>query len=584
MLWCIVLIIVVGASASVSCAQSAIPTLSTTESTSQAPVTAAAWPLKWPFQKQTTGNAQDPFLGYGAEQQRRMAMQISGQQLTPAGNQSAAKYPWPSPVDSHAHLPLGNQWGAAPPVTVSAAQGGPAVHTVASPTQPPMETTSPAVNSVPTPQPPSTATALTSTPTASANSNSVTSGTTNPTNASSIYATPPPTTQPAPTPTAGPTTSPASASSIFSKPSPPPTNPPTSIAQTSHAPAAAGSTPPASRIQIAAPPVPQPVSRGELEPSSRVLAIVGDQSILYGDIAGQINEMLAPYEGQVPEEALQVQREALVQRFLPRVVDNKLLFLDLLRKVPPDKMPEIEQDIFKQYNETQLPKLLKETGLQTAAELDDYLRGMGSSLAKQQRLFLEHVMRNEAVRTHVKVDKEVSHEEMLEYYREHVVDFQFEAKSRWERLMVYKSNFDSPAAAHQALVQMGNEVLGGAPFDAVARRSSQGPNAATGGQYDWTTRGSLRSQQIDELIFTLPPGKLSRIVEDEEGYHILRVVERIDAGKQPFAEAQDTIKDKIREKRFDQQADEYLERLRKETYVWTAFDNAQPVTQATFSN
>lgn len=325
--------------------------------------------------------------------------------------------------------------------------------------------------------------------------------------------------------------------------------------------------------------------RGELEKGTRLLAIVGDQSILYGDIAGQINEMLAPYEGQVPEEELNAQKELLIQRLLPRIVDNKILYLDFLRQIPGDRLPEIEQQIFQEYNKKRLPKVLEETGLQTAAELDEYLRSRGSSLAKQQRLFLEQVMRHEAVRANVEIDKEVSHEEMVTYYREQGADFEFQARARWEQLMVCKSKCASHAEAHQALVDMGNEVLRGAPLDAVARRGSQGPNAAEGGQYDWTNQGSLVSEQIDQLIFALPVGKLSRIVESDDGYHIIRVIERVDAGKQTFAEAQEKIKEKINERRFEEQVDAYLARLREETYVWMATDEpaVQTVTPAGYS-
>ena len=58
----------------------------------------------------------------------------------------------------------------------------------------------------------------------------------------------------------------------------------------------------------------------------------------------------------------------------------------------------------------------------------------------------------------------------------------------------------------------------------------KGPTSHEGGRYDWTTKGSLVSDVIDQAIFSLPVGKLSRILEDEKGFHIVRVIEREDCG------------------------------------------------------
>ncbi len=50
---------------------------------------------------------------------------------------------------------------------------------------------------------------------------------------------------------------------------------------------------------------------GQLDVESRVLAIVGDQSILAADLLWQINLMLAPYVGKATEEQIEEQRQIL---------------------------------------------------------------------------------------------------------------------------------------------------------------------------------------------------------------------------------------------------------------------------------
>ena len=61
-------------------------------------------------------------------------------------------------------------------------------------------------------------------------------------------------------------------------------------------------------------------------------------------------------------------------------------------------------------------------------------------------------------------------------------------------------------------------------------------------------------------------------MEDNDGFHIVRVIERQQAGYVSFAEAQKEIAEKIREERKLAALTEFLDDLRARTHVWTIFD------------
>ena len=91
---------------------------------------------------------------------------------------------------------------------------------------------------------------------------------------------------------------------------------------------------------------------------------------------------------------------------------------------------------------------------------------------------------------------------------------------------------------------------GAVPFWAVAKRRSQEPNAEQGGYHDWKAMGDLSlSRAINEAAFALPVQQMSGIIEDFEGLHIIRVIERTEAHLIPFTEAQVEIKEKLQQKR-----------------------------------
>ena len=315
-----------------------------------------------------------------------------------------------------------------------------------------------------------------------------------------------------------------------------------------------------------------PPQKPDLFEPAQIVAFVGGKPILAGDLLGQINQVLEKYEGRIPKEELKQQRTVLMKQLLDRTIETKLLYHDFIRTVPPDKLPELEKNVRRHFDQTQLEPMMKKFEVNTPAELDAILRQYGSSLTKTRRAFAEQVLAKEMLRRNVDFDQEVTHEEMLARYREHAEDYECPAQARWEQLMVQFSNDHSKDVAYNDIAGMGNQVLRGAQLSAVARRSQQGPHADQGGLHDWTNQGSLRSDVLDRAIFSLPVGRLSQIIEDEHGFHIIRVLERRDASRVPFTEAQVEIKEKIRKERTAAQMQAYLADLRQDTRVWTIFD------------
>jgi parvulin-like peptidyl-prolyl isomerase len=316
----------------------------------------------------------------------------------------------------------------------------------------------------------------------------------------------------------------------------------------------------------------------------KIIAWVGDLPIQNGDIMPMIEQMVAPaLEKMSPEERrsqqnqIDEQKGRLLQQLLTNSIETKLLYLDFLRSLPEEKRKEVLPTITKraeeQFYEKQLPDVLKRSELSSAIEWDAELRKYGSSLAAQRQMFVERILGQSMLGQKIDYEPEVTHQEMLDYYRENADDYEIAARARWEKLTVRFERYPNRAQAWAALAEMGNEILRGAPLEAVARRSSQDVDAPQGGYHDWTTYGSLASDELNQAIFSLPVGKLSERVEDGRGFHIVRVIEREEAGQVPFLEAQVEIKEAIRKDKIRQQINEYVTKLRDEIPVWTIFDD-----------
>jgi hypothetical protein len=310
-----------------------------------------------------------------------------------------------------------------------------------------------------------------------------------------------------------------------------------------------------------------------------MIARIDNQVILACEVLWRVNQTLEMNADKIPPDQIEEVRQQLLKREVATLLDRKLIYDEFRRNVPTENLPRLEENLLKPFHERELPELMKQLKVDNQRDLERELTRLGSSLADVQRSFNERVIASEWIRSKVKINEEVSPDEMLEYYKSHLADYDYPTKARWEELMVRKSRFADPRDAWAAIAYMGREVLQrneanpvrGPAFAEVAKAKSDGYTAKDGGQHDWTTKGALRATAIDEALFNLEVGQMSPILESDEGFHIVRVLERVEAGRKPFTDVQPDIREKLKEERFHAGIEKYLTKLRRDARIWTAF-------------
>jgi len=316
--------------------------------------------------------------------------------------------------------------------------------------------------------------------------------------------------------------------------------------------------------------------------NTQVVARVGPEVVLEGDLLTPTAlEWLAKVTpGMKPDQVRELKKQ-ICKQVLPQHVDSMIVFVDACRTIPEDRLPEIEKKVNEAFDTQQLPQMVKAAGLNSITEYEQQLRSRGQSLDRVRKMFFERALAQQWVQQKVTSDAEIPHAEMIAWYQNHLADYEYPSKAKFEQLTVKFGAARSRQEAWNRLAEMGNDILEGRSFADVARERSEGPSATGGGQFDWTTKGSLVSKVLDEALFTLPPGQLSAILEDGKSLHIIRVVERIDAGRIPFIEAQVGIKDQLTLERRKREMEDYLAKLRERTPVWTVFDDEPGGIQTT---
>ncbi|MDO8501086.1 MAG: peptidylprolyl isomerase [Gemmatimonadaceae bacterium] len=264
-------------------------------------------------------------------------------------------------------------------------------------------------------------------------------------------------------------------------------------------------------------------------PVDRVVAVVGNQVILWSDVMNSINQQRASGLQLPPDSAGQA---ALAREALNALVDEEILVqkAHLLKiDVTPDEVNRSVDDQAKRVRgqfqtEDEYKAELKSAGFGTPEEYRRTLYEQFYRRALQQRAFEE--LRKTAVA------RNVSDAEIQEAFEKNKASLQAAPATVTFRQVVVAPK-PSAEAKNQAKAKADSllvEIRKGGDFEQIAKRESMDPaSKPQGGDLGWNRRGAM-VPQFERVMFSLSPGQISPVVETVFGYHIIRV-DRVQAAE-----------------------------------------------------
>ena len=121
---------------------------------------------------------------------------------------------------------------------------------------------------------------------------------------------------------------------------------------------------------------------------------------------------------------------------------------------------------------------------------------------------------------------------------------------------------DAEAKANDLLKQIRN----GAAFDEIAKKYSDGPSAAEGGELGIFERGKL-AKEIEDKTFVMKAGEVTDVIHVRQGYVIIKVIEHQTAGVPPLKDVLPRIQDALYYDKLQPALRAYLTKLREEAYI-----------------
>ncbi|MBK6455248.1 MAG: peptidylprolyl isomerase [Gemmatimonadetes bacterium] len=260
-------------------------------------------------------------------------------------------------------------------------------------------------------------------------------------------------------------------------------------------------------------------------PVDKIVAVVGQQPILWSDVLEEISQRRAGGL-QVPEDS--TAQLALAKSIIEEMIDVEVM----VQRAKADTSITVEDADLTNTVEQQMKRL--RDNFKTDGEFAAALKGGGFGNVEEYKRWLTDQARRRALQERLvakmkqdgkMISVAVSEEEITEAFgRERERLPKRPATVTFRQIVVPTvASEASKKIAYAKAESIYKDLTTGGDFEKIAKRVSEDSGSAVqGGDLGWSRRGQM-VPAFDEMMFLLPPGQISPIVETQFGFHIIRV-------------------------------------------------------------
>jgi parvulin-like peptidyl-prolyl isomerase len=290
----------------------------------------------------------------------------------------------------------------------------------------------------------------------------------------------------------------------------------------------------------------------------KIAALVGDDLILQSEVEDRAAPLLADIASIANPSEREARVNAIRREVLERLIDDQLLAqqaTELKLTVSNDEIDRAIGQIKHDYglNDTQLGDELRKQGLSMAAYR-----------INTKREILKYRVLNIAVGSKINVgDSEVQ-----SYYDRHLKSSNVQVRASHIFIAIPEDADNATVIEREKLAKtLLGRAKDGEDFAKLAREYSEDAGTrAEGGDLGFIGRDIL-PKPMEELVFSMQVGDIKGPVRADKGFHVIKLVDKRAKDAKPFAEVQDDIRIRLRQREMERQTKIYLSDLRKKILV-----------------
>jgi len=267
----------------------------------------------------------------------------------------------------------------------------------------------------------------------------------------------------------------------------------------------------------------------------KVVVVINDEVITQAEVFGYMNLLRLQMSKEDWEKS-----DLTNKKVLQNMIENRLIIQESKVEKVEVKDSEVESKV----------KQMKKS-FASEDEFSQFLSVQGLTLSELNDKVREQLLIDRMISINIRSRIFISPKEITEYYDSHPELFYIPESVQVESISV--SDKDKANDIYK-------QLNSGADFISVQEEYSEKANLGL-------VRKDQLKKDIEDTIFGLKTGEVSKPIKTEDGYYILLVKERIPAGKKELVEVQAGISNMLQEMKFNLQLQEWLNGLRKKAYI-----------------
>ena len=292
----------------------------------------------------------------------------------------------------------------------------------------------------------------------------------------------------------------------------------------------------------------------------RIVAVVGDDIVL----ESEVNDAARPFLEQIaalPDAAQRTQRSAALRReLLKGIIDDRLLV---------QQAGELKLSVSSEEIDRAIEQLKREYKL-SDAQLGEELRKQGQSIASYRQNTRKEILKYRVLNIAVGSKVNPSDGDVESYYERHMktgTNIQVRVSHIF---IAIPENADAARVLERE--EYAKKILAraqaGEDFAGLAKQLSEDrATRAEGGDLGYFGKEMGLPKPVEELVFSMKVGELGGPVRGNQGFHIIKLIDRRAKDVKPLSEVKEELRAQLRQKEMERQTKIYLDDLRRKTLV-----------------
>lgn len=301
------------------------------------------------------------------------------------------------------------------------------------------------------------------------------------------------------------------------------------------------------------------VARAEMV--DRVAAVVNRDVIALSEVEKRAAPELAKLGGVRDPQKRAEERTRLIKSALDALIGEKLM---------EEQIRELGLAVTDSEVDAAVADVKRQNNVADDAQFEQLLSGEGFTIATYKQFLRNQMSRMKLVQLKVTPKVKVSEEDLKAAYTQYTKMESGDAEVHARHILVQVDAKATPeqveAARKKALALAEEARKPGVDFAELAKKKSEGPSAADGGDLGFFRRGVM-VPAFEKVAFTLKEGEVSEPVRTQFGWHVLKVEERRAVDVAPFEQVKNDLESRLKMQKTEKYVEQYVQELRQKASV-----------------